>query len=140
MYKKTQTCKDCSEFKRCQDSAVSWLFLFIGLIATIAVRLVNLVIDFKPIWAKLFWYIGIAGFFIYFLYKFRQDHAVHKELEKNRLSGKLSRREALSDQDYEFLSATVCRLKSTKDAVNYFFIFFSSAIALVLAIVQDFFR
>ena len=139
MDKKAKTCKNCSEFKRCQDNALSWAFLFIGLIATLAVRLVNLVIDFHQLWAKLFWYIGIGGFFIYFLYKFQQDRAVQQELARINLANRLNRKEALSDSDYEFLRATVCRLKSTKDSINYFFIFFTSAIALLLGVVQDFF-
>jgi len=136
---KAVNCRSCKEFKRCRDSAASWVFLFIGLIATIAIRLVNLVIDYGQFWAKLFWYIGVVGFLVYFLYKFRQDRAVQNELKNLKLADKLLLKEKLSDTDYEFLKTAVCRLKSNKDTINYFFIFFTSAIALILGVVQDFF-
>jgi hypothetical protein len=44
----------------------------------------------------------------------------------------------LDRQEQEFLRTMLCRLQSNKDAINYFFIFSSSAIVLLLAIFQDF--
>jgi hypothetical protein len=133
-----KVCKTCDIFGECKDSPATWFFLFIGLIATIAVRAVNLVMDANPIWAKIFWYIGIIGFTIYFLYKFRQDIIVKKELQRLHLSDKLSQGEDLSKEDYLFIKTMLCGIKSKKDAVNYFFIFFSSGVALLLGLLQDF--
>lgn len=135
---KKEICKNCSGFEGCKDTALSWVFLFIGLVATIAIRLVNLVLGFGQVWAKLFWYIGVGGFFIYFLYKFRQDRIVQRNLVKAGLEGKLGKMDGLNAQDYEFLRVIICRLKSTKDIINYFFIFFTSGLVLILAIYQDF--
>jgi len=133
-------CKSCSGLQGCKDTAVSWILLFIGLIATIAIRLVNLVLGFGQWWAKLSWYVGVIGFFIYFLYKFRQDRIVQKELERIKIAEKLIHKETLDNSDYEFLNIIICRLKSTKDTINYFFIFFTSAAVLILAIYQDFIK
>jgi len=132
-----KVCKTCDIFGECKDSPISWIFLFIGLIATIAVRAVNLVINANPLWAKIFWYIGIIGFAIYFLYKFRQDVIVKKELKRLHLSEKLSQGEDLSKEDYLFIKTMLCGIKSKKDAINYFFIFISSGLALLLGLFQD---
>jgi hypothetical protein len=131
-------CKDCISFKNCRDSAASWIFLFIGLLATLAVRVVNLVTSFGPFWPKLSWYVGVGGFFIYFLYKFRQDRAISRQLQKSDLNRRLTNKENLTEEDNAFLKATICRLRSKKDSINYFFIFFSSILALIIGIYQDF--
>ena len=122
----------------CRDSALSWVFLLIGVIATISIRVVNLVLYFGAFWPKFFWYLGVAGFFLYFLYKFRQDKIVRKSLEKHQIHHKLSANQSLDQVDKEFLRTMLCRMRSNKDAINYFFIFSSSAIVLLLAIYQDF--
>ena len=137
---KTKSCKRCPAYKKCRDTAASWFFFFTGLLATIAIRAVNIFLDTSPLWAKISWYIGIVGFLLYFLYKFNQDRGLQKNIEKIQLSEKLLARASLSPADYEFLTLVVCKLKSKKDAINYFFIFFTSVLALLLGIYQDFLR
>ncbi len=133
-------CRNCRLYTECRDSAASWLFLFIGLVATVAIRAVNLVIDFYPFWAKAFWYIGVGGFLLYFLYKFRQDRRLLRQIEELEVAAKLAQKDKLSDTDYQFLNALMCSLRSRKDAINYFFIFLTSALALLLGIYQDFLK
>jgi len=136
---KSPVCTTCPVSRECKDTAVSWVFLFIGLIATIAVRLVTLLLHLGEFWVKLTWYVGVGGFFIYFLYKYEQDRRLRRELEAIRIAEKINHRKGFTEEDYEFLSGIICRLKSRKDALNYFFIFLSSGIVLALAIYQDFF-
>jgi hypothetical protein len=137
---KRGNCKSCPAHKGCRDTAASWFFLFIGLLATIAIRAVNLFLDFSPLWAKIFWYIGVVGFFIYFLYKFRQDRKIQNEIRKRLLAQKLSGNQDISAEDREFLRTILCKLKSNKDVINYFFIFSTSGLALILGVYLDFIR
>lgn len=140
MFKSKQQCKNCSGANLCRDSAFSWVFLFIGVIATISIRVVNLVLYFGAFWPKFFWYLGVAGFFLYFLYKFRQDKTLRRSLEKHQIHRKLLDNQSLETEEREFINIMLCRLRSNKDAINYFFIFSSSAVVLVLAIYQDFIK
>ena len=140
MFKPKKQCLNCKAAASCRDSAVSWVFLFIGVIATISVRVVNLVLSFGLFWPKFFWYIGVAGFFFYFLYKFKQDKLLRRELEKYQIHKKISNSQDLDAGDREFLRTMLCRMRSNKDAINYFFIFSSSAIVMILAIYQDFIK
>ena len=135
-----KTCRNCKAFDDCRDNASSWAFLFIGLLATIAIRAVNIVIDFSLPLAKLSWYIGIAGFLVYFLYQYRQRRRMHRFLIGSDMVQKLKNGHELSAQESEFLSSVLCGLRSQKDIVNYFMIFLTSALALALGIYQDFIR
>ena len=133
-------CTDCFKLKKCRESSVSWAFFFIALVATVAVRAVNALLDFNLVWAKIFWYVGVVGFFLFFLYKFKHYSVLHRELLRTRLTDKLLKRETLSDHDYDVLGTILCTLSSKKDKINYFFIFVTSGIALILAVYADFFR
>lgn len=130
--------KVCSAFSKCNETPTSWLFLFIGLIATISIRMVNFVLDFSLIWAKLAWYIGVGGFTLYFIYKFRQYLALQIELKNNNLIEKLTCKEQLSEDEYDTLRSVLCQLGSRNTAINYFVIFAASGIALIAGIFQDF--
>ena len=140
MVKSKNQCLNCQVANSCRDSAFSWVLLFIGVIATISIRLVNLVLHFGMFWPKFFWYVGVAGFFLYFLYKFHQDKALRRTLEDHPIQRKLSLGDPLTEVEKEFLNTLFCRLRSTKDSINYFFIFASSGIVFILAVYQDFFK
>ena len=133
-------CINCENLKDCRDSASSWFFLFTGLVATVAVRVVNIAMDFSPFWAKVAWYIGILGFLVYFLYKYRQQRTMRKFLVNSDIIQKLKKGSALLAQESKCLSSVLCALRSRKDSINYFFIFSTSALALLLGIYQDFLR
>jgi len=133
-------CYDCFKLKKCKESAVSWLLFFIALVAVISLRAVNVVLDSSPVFAKALWYTGVLGFFIFFIYKFRYDQILHRELDKTGLKDKLLNKEELSEHDREVLGTIVCKLSSKKDKINYFFIFVSSALALAIAIYMDFIK
>lgn len=133
-------CHDCFKLKKCKDPAISWIFFFIAIVAVIAIRAVNVVLDFNPMLAKIFWYVGVIGFFVFFIYKYKYDSAIQKELTKTKLVDRMLIKDKLDDHDYEILGTILCKLSSKKDRINYFFIFFFSGLALALAIYTDFIR
>lgn len=133
-------CVNCIERRRCQDSFASWIYFIIGLIATIAIRVVTVLIKVDPIYGKIAWYVGIAGFFLFFVYKFRISQQRSRLIKQRNLIEKISQRERLTDEDYSLIDAILCALSSRKERINYFFIFGLSAIALILAVYLDFIR
>ncbi len=138
--KKEFVCYDCFKLKSCKESMVSWVLFFIALIAVISLRAVNIFLDKSPLFAKGLWYVGVLGFFIFFIYKFRYDQVLHRELDKTDLKNKLLYNKELSGHDREVLGTIVCKLSSKKDKINYFFIFVSSFLALLLAVFFDFIK
>jgi len=65
-YMKDKICANCSQRRNCQDLFVSWLFFIIGPIATVAIRIVTILMNIKLIYGKISWYIGIGGILLFF--------------------------------------------------------------------------
>lgn len=135
-----KTCVGCSEYSNCKDSFSSWIFFIIGLIATVAIRAVTVLIHVNPIYGKIAWYVGVGGFFMFFVYKFRVSQARSQLITKQKLTEKISRNAELSRDDYKLVGAILCGLSSRKEMINYIFIFGLSFLAIVLAAYIDFIR
>jgi hypothetical protein len=133
-------CIGCVEYKRCQDSFASWLFFIVGLIATIAIRVVTVLMHVDPIYARIAWYVGVGGFFVFFVYKFRVNQARAELIDQQDLVNKINEEKKLNKEDYNLIGGILCALSSKKERINYFFIFFLSAVALLLAIYMDFIK
>ncbi|MBU1078140.1 MAG: hypothetical protein KKH98_12660 [Spirochaetes bacterium] len=136
---KERSCKTCSLYSKCEDSFASWIYFFIGIVAAIAIRLVTFLIDLGVFYAKASWYIGVAGFIIFFVYKFRILQERSKQISKQNIVEKIDRKWSLTNEDYLLIKTILCSLSSKKERINYFFIFGLSAVALVIAIYFDFF-
>lgn len=137
---KNKKCKTCVEYKRCKDSYASWIFFIIGLIATVAIRVVTVLMNMNPIYGKVAWYIGVGGFFVFFVYKFKVNQIRSKLISEKNLVDKITYREQLAEEDYGLIGAILCGLSSKKERINYFFIFGLSAVALLLATYMDFLK
>jgi len=133
-------CVNCPEYSRCRDSNVSWIFFIIGLIATIAIRVVTVLMHLNPIYGKISWYVGVGGFFLFFIYKFKVNQARAGIIDEKKLVDKINSKKDLAEDDYHLIGSILCSLNSKKERINYFFIFALSAIAIVIAIYIDLFR
>ena len=133
------SCKNCADKSICKDSFASWIFFVIGIIATIAIRIVTLIMHLNPFYGKISWYIGVGGFFIFFMYKFKALNNRSKKIIQQDLLRKIEKKEKLTDEDYYLVETILCNISSNKERINYFFIFGLSAIALIIAIYIDFF-
>ena len=134
------TCLNCSEYRNCRDSFASWIFFIIGLVATVAIRVVTVLIHMNPVYAKIAWYTGVGGFFAFFIYKFKVSQVRSNLINRQDILGKVNRQEELTKNDYALISAILCGMNSRKERINYFFIFGLSGVAILLAIYMDFFR
>jgi len=135
-----KTCKNCVEYKNCRDSVSSWIFFIIGIIATIAIRIVIVLMPVYPVYGKLAWYIGVGGFFLFFLYKFKVSNNRAELIKRSDLVGKIRDKKELSHEDYSLINGILCSLSSKKERINFFFIFGLSALALIIALYIDFLR
>src|SRR4030042_353770 len=111
----SQKCLTCSESKNCRDSFSSWIFFIIGMVATIALRVVTVLMHIRPVYGEIAWYVGVAGFFIFFVYKFRVDRARYKLIVKKGLMDKISQGDKVTADDRRLIGAIICSLISNKD-------------------------
>jgi len=135
-----QKCINCAEYKKCKESSLSWVFFIIGLIATIAIRAVMVLVHIDPVYGQIAWYVGISGFLIFFVYKFKVEHARSQLIKKSNLVHKISEGGVIEKGDRELIGSLLCALSSSKDKINYLVIFISSAVAITIAIYLDFLR
>ena len=140
MWKKTNKCVNCPEYKNCKDSFASWIFFIIGIIATVAIRVVTVLTHLNPIYSKIAWYIGVTGFFAFFVYKFRVNQARSRIITEQKLVEKIRDVKNLEQNDYRLIASILCGLNSRKEMINYVFIFGLSAVVLVLAFYMDFIK
>ena len=133
-------CIGCSEYKKCKENSISWVFFIIGLIATIAVRAVTVLVHINPAYGQIAWYIGVLGFFIFFAYKFKVEHARSQLIKKSGLMHKISQEGKMERSDRELIGSLLCSLSSNKDKINYVVIFASSAVAIAMAVYLDFLK
>ena len=96
--------------------------------------------NMNPIYGKIAWYIGVGGFFIFFVYKFKVSQTRSKLINQKGLVEKIIHQKEMTREDYNLMGAILCGLSSKKEKINYFFIFGISAVALLLAIYMDFFK
>lgn len=136
----SKKCLNCSEHRHCRDSFLSWIFFIIGMIATIALRVVTVLAHLEPIYGQVAWYVGVLGFFVFFVYKFRIERERHKLIVKKNLMEKLFEGDKIATDDRRLIGSILCALSSHKDRINYFLIFVSSAVAIIVALYFDFLK
>lgn len=107
------------------------------MVSTIAVRVVTVLAHMNPVYGEIAWYVGVFGFFVYFVYKYRVDKARYRLIVKSRLMEKISKKEQIVDEDRELIGSILCALSSNKDRINYFLIFTTSALAIAIALYFD---
>lgn len=135
---KRNECNRCGERKNCTASFVSWIFFVIGLVSTIAIRIVAVLLHVNPGYAKIAWYVGVGGILIFFLYRFKISHHRARMINEKDFIGKLRSTGSLTDDEREALARILCSFLSPKERINFFLIFFFSTIALLFAIYLDF--
>jgi hypothetical protein len=131
------TCKSCGLRGVCHDSKTSWIFFLVGVVATIAMRIIEPVRAIDPIYGKLSWYVGVTGFFLFFVYKYRVLRGRSKIIKDSGLKEKLASNKELSVEDRGVLSELVCSQDNRKERINFIVIFGLSAIALAVALWFD---
>lgn len=133
-------CLTCSQYQNCKDNFLSFIFFIIGIISAIAIRLVTILADLKPIYGQFSWYVGVLGFLIFFVYKFIIEKRRQRLIKNKDIMNKIAKGQDLTEEERKIISDILCSLTSDKDKINYFVIFFTSAIALIMALYLDFFK
>lgn len=114
------------------------LFFWVGIIATLAYRIVIILTHVDPVWLKVSWYIGTVGFIIYFWHRYQISELRSELIKKNELSRKIAQVAELSSDDKESMDYIFKTLLSSREKWNYIFIFVSSGLALLIGIYLDF--
>lgn len=115
-------------------------YLWSGIIATLAYRIIIVLTNTGNFWIKLSWYIGTIGFIIYFIHRYQISEKRAEIIRKYRLEEKTRQLENLSAEDKEAMKYIFHSLHVSSEKIIFIVIFVSSALALLAGIYLDFLR
>lgn len=113
-----------------------WIFL-VGVIATIAYRLVIVLNHYSQFWVEVLWYIGTIGFIWYFAHRFNIENRRDRLIEKLNLIERIKNGQSFSAEDKAALTYILKSLGTSLAKWNYVAIFFFSFLAMAYAIYID---
>lgn len=113
-----------------------WMFA-LGIIATIAYRIIIVLNFYSPILVQIAWYIGTIGFVWYFAHRFNVENRRDKIITEMQLTKKIKEGQALNEQERTSLVYILKGLQTSLSKWNYIAIFILSILALVYGAYQD---
>ena len=113
------------------------LIFIIGVIATIAYRIVIVLNHYSQLWVEISWYIGTIGFILYFGHRFNIENRRDKIIEKLNLIKKIETNQPFNPEDTTALLYILKSLDTSLAKWNYIAIFFFSFLAIAYALYID---
>ena len=112
-------------------SWVTWLAFFIGLTGSLSLRLILVAKQYQPELVRLFWYIGVVGNMLFFLFRNYISVKRRRLIAAMSLREKLEARRPLSEEDYQAIHYLISSLYVSKERWNYAIIYFFSLLAIL---------
>jgi hypothetical protein len=103
--------------------AVIKLYLWVGLISALLLRLVIIADHYGDLYARVLWYLGVLGYLWFFAHRYHiatRRVGVIKELD---ILKKVQNREPLTEKDFEGLNYVLWSISVSKERLNYLIIF-----------------
>ncbi|MBX6422104.1 hypothetical protein [Thermosulfurimonas sp. F29] len=110
---------------------VSWGAFFLGLTGSISLRLILVAKAYRPQLIDVFWYVGVCGNLVFFLFRAYITSRRRKTIEELHLLEKLGSRRPLSSTDLEALRYIVASVQVSKERWNYLIISLCSLVAIL---------
>lgn len=114
-------------------------YFWIGIVATVAYRIIVVLNGVTPVGVKIAWYIGTIGFVFYFAHRFNISAKRERMIKKYKLVEKINALPNLSEDEKLATEYIVKSLSSSLERWNYIFIFIASGLALFWGVLDDFF-
>jgi len=114
----------------------TWIFA-VGVIATIAYRIVVVLNHYSRFWVEVVWYVGTIGFIWYFGHRYRVENRRDKLIEELQLINKIEASQSFKAEDKAALLYILKSLDTSLAKWNYIAIFFFSGLAMIYAIYVD---
>lgn len=114
-----------------------WMFI-LGIIATIAYRIIVVLNHYSPLLVQIAWYVGTIGFVWYFAHRYRVENRRDRLITDLELTKKIEAGAMLSLEERQSLTYILKGLQTSLSKWNYIAIFILSTIALAYGIYQDF--
>ena len=116
---------------------VRLFFFWIGIIATVAYRIIIVLNWYSPLWVKVAWYIGTIGFVLYFGHRFNIARKRANLVKDYKLIEAVDKADCIEPQKKLALHYLVKTSLTSKSQWNSGLIFILSFVALLIGIFMD---
>jgi hypothetical protein len=113
-------------------------FFVLGLLSAIAFRAIIVFQHVEPRWVRPVWYIGITGYLLFFLYRYKISKKRKTAISDFGLIEKVESNAPLSDEDREVLLYLLSSIKVSLEDLNYALIFLLSVAAIAVDLILTF--
>ena len=107
-------------------------FFIIGVISSVAFRLIIILQKLKPGWVRPVWYFGVLGYMIFFIYRYYISQRRKRVVAQSGIIAKLQGGQPLSPDDRQAALYLLSSIQKSPEDWNYLAIFILSAIAIAI--------
>jgi hypothetical protein len=109
------------------------LALFIlGVMSSVAFRLILIFQKLKPGWVRPVWYFGVLGYMVFFIYRYYISQRRKRVVAQSGIINKLRGGEALSSADRDAALYLLSSIQKSPEDWNYLAIFILSVVAIAV--------
>lgn len=123
--------------QRAYSNRTVQLYLWLGIISAILIRMVIIADHYNGLLSKVFFYLGVIGYFVFFAHRCHITTRRVGVLNDLELLHKLEERKPLNEMDYEGLEYIVRSISLSKERTNYLVIIVFSLVAILLSLTLD---
>lgn len=107
-------------------------FFFLGVLSSIAFRVIIIFQKIRPGWVRPVWYFGVLGYMIFFIYRFYISQRRKRVVAQSGIIGKLQTSEPLSAADRQAALYLLSSIQKSPEDWNYLAIFILSIAAIAI--------
>ncbi|MFV2040390.1 MAG: hypothetical protein ACC644_00160 [Candidatus Hydrothermarchaeales archaeon] len=107
-------------------------FFLLGLLSALSFRSIVVLQSLRPEWIRGAWYLGAAGYLLFFYYRFRISRKRKRAISEYGLIEKVEAEENLSGEDREVLLYLLRSIRVSLEDRNYELIFLLSILAIAV--------
>ncbi len=111
------------------------LFFLIGLVSALAIRALIVITHIRPDLFRLVWYVGVIGYILFFLYRYRISEKRKRVIAEYGLIEKMKNRIPLNNDERDVVAYLLLSITKSRENLNYLFIFALSILAIIADIV-----
>ena len=114
-------------------------FFIVGILSSLAIRLILLFKHINPDYIRPAWYTGIIGYVIFFAYRYYISNKRKSLIRDHALLEKVQNMQEMEESDKELLEYIVSSIMKSNEHINYMFIFVSSILVIGVDLAIAFF-
>lgn len=112
-----------------------WIFFSIGILSAFAFRFIIVFHHINPEMVRTVWYIGVAGYTLFFFYRYEISRKRKKAINDFQLLSKISGGECLHGDDRKAAEYLFRSITKSKEDINYFVIFVLSVLTVIIDLI-----